>query len=106
MSRWRSWIAVLGSLMFSSSIPGQAHAPKLIDVHVHYNGEQGVLEKLLDKLNTADGLAFLLTTPQGFPQASKFIREHPDRLIGFGDIRLDVTMVFSKVNGVPPSRFR
>ena len=67
-------MAVLGALLVSSSMLAQPHAPKLIDVHVHYNGEQGFLEKLLDKLNAADGLAFLLTTPQGFPQASKFIR--------------------------------
>ena len=71
MSQWRSSIAVLGLLLVSPFIFAQQHAPKLIDVHVHYNGEQGFLEKLLDKLNAADGLAFLLTTPQGFPQASK-----------------------------------
>jgi hypothetical protein len=46
MSRWGSWIAVLGSLLVSSSIFAQAHAPKLIDVHVYYNGERGFLEKL------------------------------------------------------------
>jgi hypothetical protein len=89
MNRWSRWTGIFGLLLVSSSIFAQSHVPKLIDVHVHYNGEQGFLEKLLDKLNAADGLAFLLTTPQGFPQASKFIREHPDRLIGFGDIKLD-----------------
>jgi uncharacterized protein len=61
-------------LLMSSAIFAQSHAPKLVDVHVHYNGEPGFLEKLLDKLNAADGLAFLLTTPDALPQASKFIR--------------------------------
>jgi hypothetical protein len=106
MSRWSSWIAVLGLLLLSSSIFAQSHAPKLIDVHVHYNGEQGFLEKLLDKLNAADGLAFLLTTPQGFPQASKFIREHPDRLIGFGDIKLDDPNALSEIDRFHQAGFR
>jgi uncharacterized protein len=106
MSRWSSWIAVLGTLLVSSSMLAQPHAPKLIDVHVHYNGEQGFLEKLLDKLNAADGLAFLVTTPQGFPQASKFIREHPDRLIGFGDIKLDDPEVLSQIDRFHQAGFR
>src|SRR5580698_4439048 len=107
MSRWSSWIAVLGSLLLlSSSIFAQSHAPKLIDVHVHYNGEQGFLEKLLDKLNAVDGLAFLLTTPQGFPQASKFIRDHPDRVIGFGDIKLDDANVLSEIDRFHEAGFR
>ena len=106
MSRWSSWIAVLGLLLLSSSIFAQSHAPKLIDVHVHYNGEQGFLEKLLDKLNAADGLAFLLTTPQGFTEASKFIREHPDRLIGFGDIKLDDPNALSEIDRFHEAGFR
>src|ERR1700733_13789634 len=106
MSQWRSRIAVLGLLLVSPSIFAQPHAPKLIDVHVHYNGEQGFLEKLLDKLNAADGLAFLLTTPQGFPQARKFIREHPDRLIGFGDIRLDDPDVLRQIDRFHRAGFR
>jgi predicted TIM-barrel fold metal-dependent hydrolase len=106
MSRWSSWIAVLGLLLVSSSIFAQSHAPKLIDVHVHYNGEQGFLEGLLDKLNATDGLAFLLTTPQGFPQASKFIREHPDRLIGFGDIKLDDPNALSEIDRFHQAGFR
>jgi hypothetical protein len=106
MSRLCSWIAVLGLLLVSSSIFAQSHAPKLIDVHVHYNGEQGFLEKLLDKLNAADGLAFLLTTPQGFPQASNFIRDHPDRLIGFGDIKLDDPNALSEIDRFHQAGFR
>src|SRR6202161_1027983 len=106
MRRCSSWIAVLGMLLMSSVVFAQSHAPKLIDVHVHNNGEQGFLEKLLDKLNAADGLAFLLTTPQGFPQASKFIREHPDRLIGFGDIKLDDPNALSEIDRFHQAGFR
>ncbi len=90
----------------SSSVFAQSHAPKLIDVHVHYNGEPGFLEKLLDQLNASDGLAFLLTTPKGFPQASKFIQEHPDRLIGFGDIKLDDPNALSEIDRFHQAGFR
>jgi hypothetical protein len=106
MRRCSSWIAVLALLLLSSSVFAQSRAPKLIDVHVHYNGEPGFLEQLLDKLNATDGLAFLLTTPNGFPQASKFIQEHPDRLIGFGDIKLDDPNALSEIDRFHQAGFR
>jgi uncharacterized protein len=106
MRRCSSWMAVLGMLLMSLSVFAQPHAPKLIDVHVHYNGEPGFLEKLLDKLIAADGLAFLLTTPEALPQASKFIREHPDRLIGFGDIKLDDPNALSEIDRLHQAGFR
>ena len=43
----------------------QPHPPKLIDVHVHYNGEPGVLEKLLVKLNALDGLGDFANNSKG-----------------------------------------
>jgi hypothetical protein len=106
MRRCSGWIAVLGLLFMSSSVFAHSHAPKLVDVHVHYNGEPGFLEQLLDRLNATDGLAFLLTTPNGFPQASKFIQEHPDRLIGFGDIRLDDPNALSEIDRFHQAGFR
>ena len=106
MRQCSSWIAVLGLLLAALSALAQPHSPKLIDVHVHYNGEPGFLEKLLDKLNATDGLAFLLTTPNGFPQASKFIQEHPDRFIGFGDIKLDDANVLREIDRLHRAGFR
>jgi uncharacterized protein len=84
----------------------QQHAPKVIDVHVHYDGEPGFLEKLLAKLNSLDGLAFLLTTPRAFAQANSFIKEHPDRLIGFGAIELDAPNVLQEVDSFHAAGFR
>jgi hypothetical protein len=81
MRQYSRWASAFLLLMAPLSALTQTHAPKLIDVHFHYDGEPGILEKLLGKLNAADGLAFLLTTPRGFPQASKFIHDHPDRFI-------------------------
>lgn len=106
MRQYFRWVAVWTLLSASLSVLAQSQAPKLIDVHVHYNGEPGVLEKLLDRLNAVDGLAFLLTTPKGFPQASKFIREHPDRFIGFGDVKLDDPDVLNEIDRFHRAGFR
>lgn len=106
MRQCSRWIAVLGLLSASLSAMAQAHPPKLIDVHIHYNGEPGILEKLLDKLNAADGLAFLLTTPTGFPHAVEFIHEHPDRFIGFGDIKPDDPKVLQEIDRFHAAGFR
>ncbi len=73
---------------------------------MHYNGETGFLEKLLDKLNESDGLAFLLTTPKGFPSAREFLRAHPDRLVGFADIKLDDRNVLSEIDRFHGAGFR
>ena len=106
MRQYSRWLSALVLLL--ASVPGltQDHMPKLIDVHIHYDGEPGVLEKVLDKLDAADGLAFLLTTPQGFPQASKFIHEHPNRFIGFGDVKLDDPNVLEEIDRFHAAGFR
>jgi hypothetical protein len=106
MRRRSNWVAALGLLLASLSALAQAHPPKLIDVHIHYDGEPGILEKLLDKLNASDTLAFLLTTPKGFPQASKFIQNHPNRFIGFGDIKLDDPNVLAEIDRFHAAGFR
>jgi hypothetical protein len=106
MRQHARWIVVLAFFSTSLFMFPQSHPPKLIDVHEHYNGEPGVLEKLLNKLNGADGLGFLLTTPKGFPQASKFIKEHPDRFIGFADLKLDDPNVLSEIDRFHAAGFR
>ena len=106
MRRFVGWLIVL--VVLSAPLPAKAQSrrPKLIDVHVHYNGEAGFLEKLLDKLEANDGLAFLLTTPKGFPEAKKFINQHPDRLIGFGDVQLDDPNVLAEIDRFHDAGFR
>lgn len=100
------WITVLALSCVPVFALAQQHPPKLIDVHVHYDGEPGVLQKLLDKLNAADGLALLLTTPKGLPEASEFIRQHPDRFIGFGDVKLDDPDVLNQIDRFHQAGFR
>jgi hypothetical protein len=93
----RAWLTLVLFLVSTSAL-AQTHTPKLIDVHMHYDGEQGILDQVLVKLEGADGIAFLLTTQKGFPQATKFIQEHPDRFIGFGDIKLDDPDVLHQID--------
>jgi uncharacterized protein len=106
MRQYSRWSCALVWLLAPLSVLAQTHVPKLIDVHIHYDGEPGVLERLLDKLNVADGLAFLLTTPNGFPHATRFIHEHPDRFIGFGDIKLDDPNVLQEIDRFHAAGFR
>lgn len=101
-----AWLALLGLFFSSAPSRAQSHAPKLIDVHVHYNGEPGFLENLLAKLDAHDGMAFLLSTAKGFPQASQFIHEHPNRLIGFADVRLDDPDVLAEIDRFHRAGFR
>ncbi len=105
-----TWLGALSGALIcffvSSPVLAQTHVPKLIDVHLHFDGEAGVLEKLLDKLNSADGLGFLLTTPRALPEASEFIHQHPDRFIGFGDVKLDDPHVLQQVDRFHAEGFR
>lgn len=94
-------LAVSHSLTFA-----QVSSPRLIDVHVHHNGDAAFLEKLLARLDAVDGMAFLLTVPKDLEQAKAFIAKHPNRLIGFGDIKLDNPGVLEQVDRFHAAGFR
>jgi hypothetical protein len=100
------WIVFFALLLTSFPALAQPHPPKLIDVHVHYNGEPAFLQHLLDKLNANDGLAFLLTTPKGFSSAREFLRAHPDRFVGFADVKLDDPNALSEIDSFHRAGFR
>jgi hypothetical protein len=53
MRQYSRWLSAL--LLLLAAVPAwtQDHMPKLIDVRTHYDGEPGILEKLLDKLDAA-----------------------------------------------------
>ncbi len=63
--------------------------PSIVDVHVHHNGEEDFLNRLVDRLRAADAMACILTTPAQFDQVQAFLERYPDCLVGFGDIALD-----------------
>jgi len=88
------------------TLRAQGRQPKLIDAHMHYDGEPGFLDKLLARLEAVDGVAFLLTTPRAFDGAKAFIDKHPDRLIGFGDIKLDDPQALELVDRFHAAGFR
>jgi predicted TIM-barrel fold metal-dependent hydrolase len=90
--------ALLTLLLFPSLLLSQAAAPKLVDAHVHHNGDPDFLKKLVAKLDSADGLALLITAPEDLGQVTGFIKEHPSRLTCLGEVRLDDPAAVSLVN--------
>jgi predicted TIM-barrel fold metal-dependent hydrolase len=74
-----------GSLLLQA----QKSPPKLIDCHVHHNGQKAFLEQLIGKMDALDGLALLITAPRDLPEVTAAIAGHPARLVGLGEIRLD-----------------
>ena len=93
-------------LLAQKLVSAQIHRPKIIDVHMHYNGEPGVLPQMLAKMEQVDGLAFLLTTPGALAQAKPFIHQHPDRFVGFGAIDLDSPDVTRQIRLFRAAGFR
>jgi uncharacterized protein len=98
-------LAVASLLIYLPAL-AQKQPPKLVDVHLHFDGEPGVLNKLLDKLNNAEGLGFLLTTPRALPEARTFVHQHPDRFVGFGDVKLDDPHVLQQIDAFHAAGFR
>lgn len=106
VARMRCMAAALLCCMGLAPLAAQSAAPKLIDVHVHYNGEPGVLASLLARMEQADGLSVLLVTPRAVPEASRFIQQHPGRFIGFGDVKLDDPDVLQQIERMHQAGFR
>lgn len=98
MRLWKRLIALAIISATAGLATAQEGQPKLIDTLVHYNGELGVLQALLLKMNQVDGLAFLCVTRKGLPQARRFIHDHPDRFIGFGEVNLDDSDILQQVD--------
>jgi uncharacterized protein len=100
------WIAAAALLAATATVAAQTAQPKLIDVHEHFDGEPGVLDQMLTKLTAADGMGILLVTQRGFPEATKYIHEHPDRFIGFGDVKLDDPDVLNQIDRFHQAGYR
>ena len=93
-------------VIIPSVILGQTSPPRVVDAHVHYNGDPAFLEKLVAKLDSVDGIAFLLTKPQDLESAEAAIAKHPNRLIGFGDISPDDPRAVELVDRMHQAGFR
>src|SRR4029077_20800796 len=81
-------------------------APKLIDAHMHYNGDPVFLKRLLTKLDEVDGLAFLLVDPKDVDGVKGSIKQHANRLVGFGEIQLDDPRVLDQIDRFHAAGFR
>src|SRR5882672_6749596 len=83
-----------------------AAPPRLVDAHVHHNGDPAFLQKLVDRLAAADGVASLLTEPKDLASVKAFMADHPNRLIGFGSIRLDDARALELIDRFHAAGFR
>jgi len=95
---------VVPSLTFGQ-ISGAA-PPRLIDAHLHHNGDPAFLDKAVAKLGSVDGLAFILTTPKDLESVQAYVVRYPSRLIGFGDIKLDDPQALELVDRFHAAGFR
>ena len=84
----------------------QETVPKLVDCHVHHNGSAEFLDQLLARLDAAQGSALLITLPHDLPQVTAFMKAHPNRLFGLGQMDLDDPAALSLVDRFHQAGFR
>jgi hypothetical protein len=104
--RSRLFLVLLTLLACLGTLVAQTAPPRLIDAHLHYNGDPAFLEKLTAKLDSVDGLALLLTVPKDLDSAKGFIAQHPNRLMGLGQIQLDDPLALELVDRFHAAGFR
>lgn len=95
-----------GLLLALLTLAAHAQALKLVDAHVHHNGDTGFLKELVLRLEKQNGVAFLLVKPEHLKQVSDFMAAHPARLIGFGDVSLDDPDVLERIDEFHRAGFR
>lgn len=106
MKRRLSLILILISISPHLFLVAQTRQPRIIDAHVHHNGDLAFLAKLVAKLDSVDGVAFLLTAPKDLDQVKAFIAQHPYRLIGFGDLQIDDPYALDLIDRFHAAGFR
>ncbi len=96
-------LAVAASLCLCWSQQAQ---PKLIDCHVHHNGSPEFLDKLTAKLQGLQAMALLIVQPADLDSVTAFMKSHPGRLVGLGQIELDAPGVLETVDRFHAAGFR
>ena len=103
----RFWLlAVLSLSVLCMPAIAQPGPPRIIDCHVHYNGDPEFLHRLLTKLASVDGLAFILVPPADLATVKPVIDNSPNRLVGFGSIDLDDPRAVELVDQFHEAGFR
>ena len=93
-------------LLCAVLLPAQVRQPKIIDAHVHHNGDPAFLEKLIARLEAVDGMALLITAPKDIDAVSIAMTTHPNRIVGLGEIRLDDPNALALVDRFQRAGFR
>lgn len=96
---------VLLTAVLAAAVPAQT-PPKLVDAHVHHNGEVKFLDELVARLDKHQGIAFLLVKPEHLKQVSDYMAAHPGKLIGFGDISPDDPKALDRIDEFHQAGFR
>lgn len=104
--RFRFSLIFLTLLASLGTLVAQTTPPKIIDAHLHHNGDPAFLEKLVAKLDSVDGLTLLITAPKDIDSVKGFIARYPNRLMGLGDISLDDPLALELVDRFHAAGFR
>lgn len=98
--------ALLAVTLSAARLTAQDSAPRLIDAHVHYNGNPAFLSALVGRLDPFNGIAFLITAPKDLARVKAFIAAHPNRIVGLGEIKLDDPQALELVDRFQAAGFR
>lgn len=101
------WLSVFLMLAIVPSLAyAQVAPPRLVDAHVHHNGDPAFLEKLVGRLDAVEGLALLITAPKDLDSVKTFIAKHPNRLICMGEVKLDDPQALELIDRFHAAGFR
>jgi hypothetical protein len=80
--------------------------PKLIDCHVHHNGSPDFLNQLVEKLESLQGMAMLIVEAKDLNSVTAYMKAHPNRIIGLGQLDLDAPDAMMTVDRFHRAGFR
>jgi uncharacterized protein len=106
MKKYSLTFVTLLCLFICGSLLAQSVQPKIIDGHLHYNGDPAFLQKVLEKMEAVDGMAFLLVPPADMDTAVPFIHAHPNRFVGFAEIDMDSAHALEDIDLAHEAGFR
>ncbi|MBL8237510.1 MAG: amidohydrolase family protein [Bryobacterales bacterium] len=69
--------------------PADTRRPKIIDAHVHFNGDPAFLTAYTKKLESVDGQGLLIAEQKHIATVKAFMERNPNRLYGLGQMSLD-----------------
>src|ERR1043165_5338607 len=93
-------------LLASAALYGQPALRGLVDAHVHYNGDKAFLDKMAARLDPFDGTAFILADEKQIPDVLAAMKQHPNRFIGLGSMKLDDPNAVALVDKFHDAGFR